>query len=565
LSKVKQRLGYVVYAYSLLAIASLGLFGALHIAAHRPVIGWLEISGAAAIALNLAILKLTSNVTRGTNGFLLCILGVLTLMLVTGGTEGTGIFWLFPVGAFFLTGKEKGIAWMAAFFAMVGAVWLLSAAGMIHTAYSSVVVRQLVVAEAVVAAGLYAYERSREQLQAQSLKSQQELHSEQIRADTIVDNIDQGVVATDNHGMVTFMNHAAEKILGWTHKDLMGKKFIDVVLMLDRAGKPVREDERPLIRSLQTGKRHSVTAIYRAKNGRPIPVYVNDVPIMLNGSVRAVIATFSDMSDEQTMLRAKSEFITLASHQLRTPISAVAWMSELLLNGDAGKLGTGQREYIEDIYRSNQRMASLVSEMLLVSSVDLGTWPVLPEPTDIAALANAVVKQQIALYHHNKAHITESYDPALPKVPCDPGVVEVLLRNLISNALKYTPPNGHIHLSIAVSHAEKDKLHQNSKGSVVITVADDGYGIPHAATNKIFTKFFRSENITHKDTDGTGLGLYIVKSLLDYAGGRVTFHSTENKGTTFTVLLPLEGMARHEPHGISGQGTREAVIGGVHV
>jgi signal transduction histidine kinase len=241
---------------------------------------------------------------------------------------------------------------------------------------------------------------------------------------------------------------------------------------------------------------------------------------------------------EQAVDRSKSEFLTLTSHQLRTPISAIGWFGEMLLTGDAGKLNKEQREHIQHIYESNQRLASIVDAMLTVSGLELKQLEVRPEAIDLPELSRTILAEQVGRQPEKDLHITEAYGE-LPKLRLDRRLTKIILHNVFSNAVKYTPKGGSI--SIAIDRSS-DKLHANSKGSVIITVTDTGYGISQSQQKSVFSKLFRAENIKVKDTDGTGLGLYIVKEVLDSVGGRIWFVSIEGKGSTFYVQLPIEGM-----------------------
>lgn len=538
-----QGTAYVVRVYSLLAVFSLGLFGSLHVISHPQIaVGYLELAGSVALLLNLLVLQFTGRLTLVKNIFLLIVLAFLGLMLVNGGTADTGAFWVFvfPVTAFFLAGKQAGVFWLAGLLGLIFAIWLLSANGVITIPYDGITLRQLAFSTLVVTVGIYAYQYTREQLVSESQKNRAELRAEKVRADVIVQHIAEGIVTSDAKGRVTFMNEMAQKMLGWEARELIGKHFTEMVPMLDEAGNKVSLDNRPLQHVLSGGESITTNTRYRRKDGTAIPVSITGTPLIVNGKLTGAIGTFRDISEEQDVVRTKSEFVTLASHQLRTPLSAVSWTTELLLNGDAGPLSPEQREHVAAIYKSNQRMAALVSEMLIVSGLDLHSLPVIPQSVELSQLAGALVKEQTTIHAGDHPKIHEVYDPALKPLKCDPEIVKLILRNLISNAIKYTPKKGKVTISITPQPAKK--LFAGSKGSIECKVIDTGYGIPHGATSKIFSKFFRADNIAHRDTDGTGLGLYIVKALLDYVGGRISFRSEENKGTTFTVLLPVEGM-----------------------
>lgn len=233
--------------------------------------------------------------------------------------------------------------------------------------------------------------------------------------------------------------------------------------------------------------------------------------------------------------KAKSEFVSLASHQLRTPLSTVNWYAEMLLAGDAGKLNDEQKKYIEKAYKGNQRMIKLVNSLLNVSRLELGTFVIETEPTDIVKLARSVIDEQKSKSDAKKIKITPHLSKGMPSIQADPNLLRMVFQNLLSNSIKFTPENGKIEFEI--SSGSKD---------IKIRVSDTGLGIPKNQHDKIFTKFFRADNVKEQDTDSTGLGLYIVKSIVEHSGGKIWFESEENKGTTFFVTLPLKGMEKKE-------------------
>ena len=146
-----------------------------------------------------------------------------------------------------------------------------------------------------------------------------------------------------------------------------------------------------------------------------------------------------------------------------------------------------------------------------------------------------------------KLKLSEKYLKDLPLFNADPKLLRMVAQNLLSNAVKYTPDKGKVGFDIWLAKKGDEVGGKKVKEeSVAITVSDTGYGIPAAQQEKIFTKLFRADNVREKDTDGTGLGLYIVKAIVDHSGGAVWFESVENKGTIFYVTLPLTGMKKKE-------------------
>lgn len=241
------------------------------------------------------------------------------------------------------------------------------------------------------------------------------------------------------------------------------------------------------------------------------------------------------LKEAENIDKAKSEFVSLASHQLRTPLTAINWYTEMLANGDAGKMNAQQKEFAESVHKSSIRMVDLVNALLNVSRIDLGTFSINPEPVDVKRLVRDVadeLKPQI-----DTKHQTLKLD--LPKsditLMADEKLLRMVFQNLLANATKYTPEKGLLSLTLKVVG---DQL--------TFDVKDSGIGIPKNQQSKIFTKLFRAKNAEESEAEGTGLGLYIVKSVIENAGGDISFESEENKGTTFHVSMPLEGMKKRE-------------------
>jgi signal transduction histidine kinase len=230
------------------------------------------------------------------------------------------------------------------------------------------------------------------------------------------------------------------------------------------------------------------------------------------------------------------EFISLASHQLKSPPGGIKWNTELLLDPSFSTLTPEQRGLVETIRESASKMVETVNSLLNVSRLDLGTFIVDPKPVDFHELAQGALgdlKPDIQLKH---LVITENYDAQIPPIPFDPGLAKIIVENLISNAVKYTPPGGTVGISITCV--------QNGS-HVLIRITDTGYGIPLAQQGRIFEKMFRADNVQEK-MDGTGFGLYLLKSVVELAEGKVCFDSVENKGSTFYVELPVTGMRAHQ-------------------
>jgi len=362
----------------------------------------------------------------------------------------------------------------------------------------------------------------------------------------ILASIDDGVVACDKAGLVVVFNRAAEALTGLSASAALGRPYGRVLKFIRESdGKPSDDFIRSAIKQGRATKMASHTMLVQ-KNGYKIAVADSTAPVRdPKGALIGCVVVFRDITQEKRIDKAKTEFVSLASHQLRTPLTTVNWYSEMLLAGDVGTLNKKQMEYLQEIYQGSKRMVALVNALLNVSRLELGTFAVNPEPTDIAALMRSVVDGLRPQIGQKNLKFTELSADHLPILQADPQLLRMVVQNILVNAIKYTPDKGSITLELALSDAQ-GRASQAAAGRshVLIKVSDTGYGIPRSNQDKIFTKLFRADNVRAKDTEGTGLGLYIAKSIVDQSGGRIWFESQEDKGTIFYVTLPLAGMKK---------------------
>lgn len=258
-----------------------------------------------------------------------------------------------------------------------------------------------------------------------------------------------------------------------------------------------------------------------------------------------------DVSKHKELSQAKTDFVALASHQLRTPLSIIKWYVDFLISGDAGKLGDEQLKYLKEVYKSNERLIELVNALLDVSRIDVGTFSIEPEPTDLVERLESALSKFYPEIMEKKINIEKQFDN-LPMINLDTRLTKIVFENILSNSVKYTSAQGTIRLSI--KKMEKD---------VLIKISDTGCGIPREQQPKVFTKLFRADNVKKIEASGTGLGLYIVKAVIEKSGGKIWFESPSlelllekgqktadvpldkrNRGTTFFITIPLKGMKR---------------------
>jgi len=360
--------------------------------------------------------------------------------------------------------------------------------------------------------------------------------------EAILAGIGDGLVAIDTEGRVVLTNGAFETILGLKSSEVQGKKFTDIVHVTNEKGEPMPASKRLVEEAIHKKSRTTTTksSYYKRKDGSVFPVSITISPIIQGEEFLGAVEIFRDSTKEKAVDKAKTEFVSLASHQLRTPLTAINWYAEMLLAGDAGAITPAQERYLKEIYSGNQRMVELVNALLNVSRLELGTFVIEAEPTDAVVLTQSVIREQEPLLQEKQIKLATSFEKNLPLIKVDPKLLRMIVQNLVSNAIKYTPNNGQIDLTIGMG---------TENNEIRLTVSDTGYGIPKDQQDKIFTKLFRADNARSKDTEGTGLGLYIVKSIVEHSGGKVWFESVEHKGTIFTVTLPVQGRDTLQTHG----------------
>jgi PAS domain S-box-containing protein len=351
---------------------------------------------------------------------------------------------------------------------------------------------------------------------------------QQIEANALFNSMGDGAIATDEFGRITRVNPAAESLLGYSEKELLGKWFPKKITVLSPDGTTVNLIDRPITKAFLTGRPISDKLSYRCKNGQTLPVSITVSPILVGGRPLGAIEVFRDITLEQEVDRMKSEFISLASHQLRTPLSAIKTYTHMLFEGYMGELNDSQKNSLNTIINASNRMNELISTLLNITRMESGTIAINFKSLRLDGLADEVAKELGLMAATKTIKLTVHTRPKTGVVVVtDSLIIKEVLSNLVSNAIKYTPEKG----SVAIRISEQ-------KNRAVVEVRDSGWGIPKYSQDQIFSKFFRAHNIVKRETTGTGLGLYLVKGLIDALGGEVWFKSQEGKGTSFFFSLP---------------------------
>jgi len=357
-------------------------------------------------------------------------------------------------------------------------------------------------------------------------------HGQRAEDEALFTSIGDGAIATDAFGRITRVNPAAQQLLGYTEEELVGSWLPKKLVSVTAEDKPINLIDRPITRAFLTGKPISEKIYYRRKDGQKIALALNASPIILKGRPVGAIEVFRDITKEKEIDRMKSEFISLASHQLRTPLSAIKTYTHMLSDGYLGKLTAAQKKSLGTIISASDRMNELISTLLNITRMESGAIEVAPKRLRMDKIAEDVIKE-LALVAKNKSIDLSSAVKGKgdPCIKSDPLIVKEVMTNLVSNAIKYTPEGGQVRLRIRPRAA-----------NVVVDIIDSGWGIPKYSQDQVFSKFFRAQNIIKRETTGTGLGLYLVKGLIDALGGRIWFVSDEENGTIFSFSLPRDAV-----------------------
>ena len=237
--------------------------------------------------------------------------------------------------------------------------------------------------------------------------------------------------------------------------------------------------------------------------------------------------TLVDITKQKQVDKAKTEFVSLASHQLRTPISAMRWNIELLQTSTKDEMSALQSSYIEKISHGLERMDALVEDFLSASKLELGTLTVKKETFDVGKFFASVYDEHRITAEKRHITIESNREELEGEYTSDTHLLTMVVSNILGNAIKYTKEGGMVRMVVRLSER-----------NLTIDISDTGIGIPEEDQSQIFSKLFRASNAQTKETDGTGLGLYIVREATRILGGDVTFMSQVGIGTTFTIVLP---------------------------
>lgn len=348
---------------------------------------------------------------------------------------------------------------------------------------------------------------------------------------SILDQVSDGIYITDRERNILYWNRAAEAITGFSQGEVLGKRCADNILVhTDMAGKKLCDSDLcPLYRAMESGfaSKLPLTVKARHKNGDRVVVEVSVSPLRdSSNKVVGGIEIFRNVSERVSLEEQKARFFSALNHELKTPLANMHGYLSLMLNHDAGQLSEIQEEFLAIISSEEQKLSGMIEEMLEMGRFESTDFSYENSLFDISSVLTSIANSFKA-ETNDQLHLALDVAPGLMIIG-DRERLGQAFSNLLSNALKYSE-KGIVKLS-----AEQ----RQEKGEIVVSISDQGIGIPEKEQEAIFEMFYRVENPGTRSKGGAGVGLYIVKRIIERHEGQLTLTSKPGEGSTFTVSLP---------------------------
>lgn len=350
-----------------------------------------------------------------------------------------------------------------------------------------------------------------------------EIIRERNKTQTIIRNIVDGVIVTDPEYRVLVVNSVAEKLFGIKENEARNKPIRQVIHnkpFLDFLFSLSSEDEN-------AGSKTRELTLKNPDTWRDI--YLQARAARVTGEqdkIVGIVTIIRDITREKEIDKMKTELVSMVAHELRSPLTSISGFSELLL--DEGITREQSEEYAAIILKESNRLSELINKFLDISKIEAGKSQVKKRPVQLREVLDKVLDVNLHQAERKNIAVSVRVSNQLPPVMADRDMIEQVILNLFSNAIKYSPENSAIEIRI-----------REVNGEVVTEIEDNGYGISEQSLPRIFDKFYRAaDNEAAREIAGTGLGLALVKEIVELHGGRVTVKSQLGKGSTFGFILP---------------------------
>ncbi len=375
------------------------------------------------------------------------------------------------------------------------------------------------------------------------------------RMESVLNATNDGIALLNREGRFALVNRRFCEMLGTRPDALLHRSLEEAQpLLIERLAHPERLISRmaaltPADLRDPVGVSEEVMEM-TAPERRSVQVYTAPVQDAGDHSVIGRIVALRDITRERELDKMKTDFISVVSHELRTPLTSIKGYTDLLLSGAAGETSELQGEFLGIVQSSTTRLSNLINDILDISRIESGRIAIKHEPIDYRQIVSDTLRLMRAAADEKGIAMDASLPETMPLVRGDTDKVTQVLTNLVSNAIKYTPPGGWIKVMLDVT----------GSASVTTCVMDSGIGIAPDDQKKLFQKFFRADNTSTREAGGTGLGLVIAKTIVELLGGAIWVESESGSGTRFYFTLPLslETGETGEPGTVSAP--REAVL-----
>jgi PAS domain S-box-containing protein len=342
----------------------------------------------------------------------------------------------------------------------------------------------------------------------------------------ILDAAGEGIVGTDADGVVTFMNPAGKRMTGYLPGELTGRSLHRTLHHTRADGSPYPVEDCPVHASLLDGAiHHSDEDVYWRKDGTSFPVEYTSTPIVEDADIRGAVVVFRNITERRQVERVKDEFTSVVSHELRTPLTSIRGSLGLLESGAVGPLPARAQRMIQIAAQNTDRLVRLINDILDLERLGSESLKLRASTCDaeqlIARVTEGMLPAAVA------ADVTLAVDTAPAAFEADADRIIQTLTNLISNAVKFSPPGGTVRISS-----------ERRSGDILFTVRDDGRGIPADKLESIFGRFQQVDSSDSRRSGGTGLGLAICRSIVELHGGRIWALSGAGEGSTFSFVVP---------------------------
>lgn len=348
----------------------------------------------------------------------------------------------------------------------------------------------------------------------------------------ILGAIKEAVWVIDDFKRITYTNKQAESLSGYTAVEALSNQYASIVKI--KAGFNLNTwDILRLVLKTGGSRDFPLDTYLIHKNGQQIPISGSCIPLKdpcNNEQINGCVFVMQDIRERVAEAQSKDDFLSVVTHQLRTPLGSMRWNMEMLMAGDFGPIPDSLRPTLSQMQEINGRMTNLVNSLLNISRIDQKRVKEEFSSVQIIDVINDVMAEMMiwAKARSVALNLVVIHEP-VPEIMIDPKRFHEIIENLINNAIKYCRPKG----SVDVIVEPGDKY-------IEIAIKDTGIGIAHQEQGMIFSKFFRANNAIRSESEGSGLGLFVVKSYIEAWGGSVKFESEEGAGTTFFLKIPLQ-------------------------